>query len=92
VQSAECHGSAVVFVTITQNHKKKHHKKKRVIVAKGSYAIAANQTATITVRLTGNGKQLLNQRHGTLHAMLTLAPLNGKPTTLPFTLKQAKHH
>jgi hypothetical protein len=56
-------------------------KAKRLVVARGSYTLAAGKRRTITLRLTSAGASLVARHHGKLSLDLALTPTGGKPTT-----------
>ena len=56
-------------------------KSKRVVVAKGSYRVAAGKRATVKLRLTTAGASLVAQRHRKLSVNLAVTPTGGKAAT-----------
>ncbi len=91
---ANCAGKVRLTYThtvVTLKHGKRHHHKVTIVVGSANYSIAAGQTATVTVKLNGNGKKLL--------ATLGKLPITGTVTaggataaTFNLTLKPPKKH
>jgi hypothetical protein len=72
--NAACSGT----VEITASVGAKHHKK-TVVIAKGSYSLAAGTHGTVALRLTGRGaKAMLAAKHRTLSGKLTISVKLGK--------------
>jgi Divergent InlB B-repeat domain len=84
-----CSGRDEIDATGAQASRK-HKRKKFAVVGRGSYSLAAGQTATIKIPLTAKGKHLLKKHRGKLHTTLTLAPSSGTRASSPLTLKLAK--
>jgi hypothetical protein len=88
---ATCRGTAelTMQVSVAQGHgKRTHERKQTVVVAKGSFSLAAGKTATIVLRLTKSGKPLLasaSKRHP-LHAQLSLSVVGGNKLARPASL------
>lgn len=73
--NAACAGTAEVTAGVGA----KHGRKKTVVIAKGSYSLAAGTRGTVTLRLTGPGaKALLAARHRSLSGKLTISVKQGK--------------
>lgn len=86
-QAVACTGKIAIFALVKPTGSKQP---KRVVVAHGSYSIAAGKTATLSIPLTSNGAALLNANHGSLGCTLKLTPTGSKPTTTQLTLKTNK--
>jgi len=82
--NAACSGT----VEITARVGAKHGRKRTVVIAKGSYSLAAGTHGTVTLRLTGPGaKAMLAAKHRRLSGKLTISVKQGK--TLVRTLLAA---
>jgi len=85
--NAACAGTAEVTARVGA----KHGRKKTVVIAKGSYALAAGTRGTLTVRLTGPGaKALLAARHRSLSGKLTISVKQGKTLARTLVVALAK--
>jgi Carboxypeptidase regulatory-like domain len=85
--NAACSGT----VEITASVGAKHGHKKTVVIAKGSYTLAAGTHGTITLRLTGPGaKAMLAARHRTVSGKLTIAVAQGKTVARTVLAELAK--
>ena len=85
--NAACTGAAEVTARVGA----KHGRKKTVVIAKGSYALAAGTRGTLTVRLTGPGaKALLAARHRSLSGKLTISVKQGKTLARTLVVALAK--
>jgi len=68
--NAVCAGTAEVTARVGA----KHGRKRTVVIAKGSYSLAAGTHGTVALRLTGPGaKAMLAARHRTLSGKLTIS-------------------
>jgi Carboxypeptidase regulatory-like domain len=78
--SIACANAACVGVAeVTARVAGKHAGKRTVVIAKGSYSLAAGAHGTVTLRLTGQGaKAMLAARHRTLSGKLTISVKQGK--------------
>jgi Carboxypeptidase regulatory-like domain len=73
--SAACSGTAEITARVGA----KHGRKRTVVIAKGSYSLAAGAHGTVVLRLTGRGaKAVLATRHRTLPGKLTISVKVGK--------------
>ncbi len=73
--NAACAGTAEVTARVAA----KHGRKRTVVIARGSYLLAAGTHGTVLLRLTGPGaKALLATRHRTLSGKLTISVKVGK--------------
>jgi hypothetical protein len=73
--NAACAGTAEVTARVGA----KHGGKRAVVIARGSYSLAAGTHGTVALRLTGPGaKALLATRHRTLSGKLTISVKVGK--------------
>jgi hypothetical protein len=73
--NAACSGTAEVTARVGA----KHRRKRTVVIAKGSYSLAAGAHGTVVLRLTGPGaKAMLAARHRTLSGKLTISVKVGK--------------
>jgi hypothetical protein len=85
--NAACSGT----VELTARVAAKHGHKKTVVIAKGSYSLAAGAHGTVALRLTGIGaKAMLAARHRTLSGKLTISVKLGKTVGRPVVLTLAK--
>jgi hypothetical protein len=85
--NAACAGTAEVAARV----RAKHGRKKTVVIAKGSYALAAGTRGTLTVRLTGPGtKALLAAGHRSLSGKLTISVKQGKTLARTLVVALAK--
>jgi len=85
--NAACAGTAEITARVGA----KHGRKKTVVIAKGSYALAAGTHGTLTVRLTGTGaKALLAARHRSLSGKLTVSVKQGKTLARTLVVALAK--
>ena len=76
-------------VSVASGHGKHAHKRKQtVILAKGSFSLAAGKSGTIVLRLTKSGKTLLvsASKHHPLHVQLSLSVLEGNKLARPALL------
>ncbi len=78
--NASCRGSAEVLQRLVVKHGKGGKSKKvTIVLAKGSYSLAAGKTGTVTLRLTSAGrKHLAAARRHRLSAKLVVAVTGGK--------------
>jgi hypothetical protein len=88
---APCRGTGelTMQISVAHGHGKGAHKRKQtVILAKGSFSLAAGKTGTIVLRLTKSGKALLASisKHHPLHAQLSLSVLEGNKLARPALL------
>jgi hypothetical protein len=79
---ATCRGTGELTMQVSVRSgqgKGAHTRKQTVIVAKGSFSLAAGKTGTIVLRLTKSGKTLLASisKHHPLHAQLSLSAAGG---------------
>lgn len=79
---ATCRGAGelTVQVSVGRGHgKRAHERKQTLILAKGSFSLAAGKTGTIVLRLTKSGKALLASvsKHHPFHAQLSLSIVEG---------------
>jgi hypothetical protein len=73
--NAACAGTAQVTARV----RAKHGRTRTVVIAKGSYSLAAGTHGTVALRLTGPGaKAMLAARHRTLSGKLTISVKVGK--------------
>jgi hypothetical protein len=73
--NAACAGVAEVTARVAA----RHGRKRTVVIAKGSYSLAAGAHGTVTLRLTGQGaKALLAAKHRILPGKLTITVKQGK--------------
>jgi hypothetical protein len=73
--NAACAGAAEVTARVAA----KHGRKRTVVIAKGTYSLAAGTHGTVALRLTGPGaKAMLAARHRTLSGKLTISVKVGK--------------
>jgi hypothetical protein len=72
---------------ITPKGKKSGNKK--VVLARGSYSIAAGVTGQVSFTLTGKGKSVLAKHDGNQAARLKLLPTGGTPVSGSLQLKQS---
>jgi hypothetical protein len=85
--NAACSGT----VELTARVGAKHGHKKTVVIAKGSYSLAAGTHGTVALRLTGRGaKAMLAARHRTLPGKLTVSVKVGKTVARAVVLTLAK--
>ena len=85
--NAACTGTAEVTARVGA----KHGRKKTVVIAKGSYSLAASVHGTVTLRLTGPGaKAMLAARHRTLSGKLTISVKQGKTLARTLVVALAK--
>jgi hypothetical protein len=85
--SAACSGT----VEVTARVGAKHGRKRTVVIAKGSYSLAAGAHGTVGLRLTGGGaKAMLAARHRTLSGKLTISVKVGKTRARSVLLTLAK--
>jgi Carboxypeptidase regulatory-like domain len=76
--NASCLGSAEVLERSVAKHRRGgKSKKSTVMLARGSYSLAAGKTGTVTLRLTPEGKRHLAHRHH-LSAKLVVSVTGGK--------------
>jgi hypothetical protein len=79
---AACAGSGELTVQIVVKHrkgKKTVSRKQTLVLAKGSYSLAAGQGGTLVLRLTAAGKQrLAHVKHDPLAVKLTLSVQGSK--------------
>jgi hypothetical protein len=69
----------------------KHGRKQTVVIAKGSYSLAAGMHGTVALRLTGRGaKAMLAAKHRTLSGKLTISVKVGKTLSHPAVMTLAK--
>jgi hypothetical protein len=92
--NATCAGTAQLVQTVVVKHrkgKKKVSKKTTLVVAAGSYSLAAGKTGTITLRLTKGGKNKLASAHR-LTPKLVVSVTGGKrlEKTVQLSLAAAK--
>ncbi len=76
--NATCTGT--IELTAQVKGKGKKAKKKTVIIAKGSYSLAAGKKATISVRVTAAGKSALGAAKGRLSGKATVTVTGGTGT------------
>jgi len=76
--NAPCVGSAEVFERSVAKHRKGKAKKLTVVLATGSYSLAAGQTGSVSLRLTSAGRTRLARRHR-LSEKLAVSVAGGKP-------------
>jgi hypothetical protein len=85
--NAPCAGTAEVTARVGA----KHGRKKTVVIAKGSYSLAAGTHGTVALRLTGPGaKALLAARHRRLSGKLTIPVKQGKTLARTLVVALAK--
>jgi hypothetical protein len=73
--NAVCAGTAEVTARVAA----KHGRKRTVVIAKGTYSLAAGTHGTVALRLTGPGaKAMLAAKHRTLSGKLTISVKVGK--------------
>jgi 5-hydroxyisourate hydrolase-like protein (transthyretin family) len=73
--NAACSGTAEITARVSA----KHRRKRTVVIAKGSYSLAAGTHGTVALRLTGPGvKAMRAARHRTLSGKLTISVKVGK--------------
>jgi major membrane immunogen (membrane-anchored lipoprotein) len=85
--NAPCAGTAVLTARVGA----KHGGKKTVVIAKGSYSLAAGTHGTVALRLTGPGaKALLAARHRRLSGKLTISVKQGKTLARTLVVALAK--
>jgi len=81
---AACAGSAELTLQIVVKHrkgKKTVQRKETLVLAKGSYSLAAGKSATIVLRLTAAGKtRLAHVKHHPLTARLSISVNRGRTT------------
>jgi hypothetical protein len=90
-EGAACRGTGelTMQVLVASGHGKHAHKHKQtVIVAKGSFSLAAGNSGTIVLRLTKSGKTLLASagKHHPLHVQLSLSVVEGNKLARPTLL------
>jgi hypothetical protein len=85
--NAVCTGTAEITARVGA----KHGHKRTVVIAKGSYTLAAGTHGTVALRLTGRGAEaMLAARHRTLSGKLTISVKVGKTLTRPVVVALAK--
>jgi hypothetical protein len=85
--NATCAGTAEITARVGG----KHGRKRTVVIAKGSYSLAAGTHGTIALHLTGSGaKAMLAARHRTLPGKLTISVKVGKTLARPVIVALAK--
>jgi hypothetical protein len=85
--NAVCTGTAEITARVGA----KHGRKRTVVIAKGSYTLAAGTHGTVALRLTGRGaKAMLAARHRTLSGKLTISVKAGKTLTRSVVVALAK--
>jgi hypothetical protein len=85
--NAVCAGNAEITARVGA----KHGHKRTVVIAKGSYTLAAGTHGTVALRLTGRGAEaMLAARHRTLSGKLTISVKVGKTLTRPVVVALAK--
>ena len=86
-KNAACAGTAEVTARVGA----KRGRKKTVVIAKGSYSLAAGAHGTVALRLTGPGaKALLAARHRSLSGKLTISVKQGKTLARTLVVALAK--
>ena len=84
---AACAGTAEVTARVGA----KHGRKRTVVIAKGSYSLAAGTHGTLTLRLTGPGaKAMLAAKHRRLSGKLTISVKQGKTLARTLVVALAK--
>lgn len=80
--NASCVGSVKAVMTVVVKHRKGKRtitKKETLVVASGSYSLAAGQTGTVTLRLTSAGKKkLAAASHHRVSPKLVVSVIGGK--------------
>lgn len=77
--NAACLGSAEVLERSVAKRRKGRSKKATVVLAKGSYSLAAGKSGTVMLRLTSEGrKHLAHARRHRMSAKLVIAVTGGK--------------
>jgi hypothetical protein len=85
--NAVCAGAAEVTARVGA----KHGRKRTVVIAKGSYSLAAGTHGTVTLRLTGLGaKAMLAAKHRRLSGKLTISVKQGKTLARTLVVALAK--
>jgi len=85
--NAVCAGTAEITARVGA----RHGHKRTVVIAKGSYTLAAGTHGTVALRLTGRGaKAMLAARHRTLSGKLTISVKVGKTLTRSVVVALAK--
>jgi len=85
--NAACVGTAKLTARVGA----RHGRKRTVVLAKGSYSLAAGTHGSVALRLTGSGaKALLAARHRTLSGKLTVSVKVGKTLTRTVVAALAK--
>jgi hypothetical protein len=85
--NAVCAGTAEITARVGA----KHGHKRTMVIAKGSYSLAAGTHGTVALRLTGAGaKALLAARHRSLSGKLTISVKQGKTLARTLVVALAK--
>jgi hypothetical protein len=76
--NATCTGTVKVIGTVLVKHKgKKKAKKQAIVLATGSYSLAAGKTGTVTLRLSAAGKKALTRASHHRESVKLLATVTG---------------
>ncbi len=87
---ATCSGSVQAVVTVLVKHGK-HKKKQKVVIASGTYSVAAGAKGTATLHLTSAGRQRLDQApHHRLSPKLVISVKGGKAVERTVSLAAGK--
>ena len=88
-----CAGTIAISAIGAQPAARKHKRRKRsstLVIARGTYAIGAGQSETLTLRLTAKGKALLTRHRGRLVTTVSLTPSGRQAAKSGLTLIKAK--
>ncbi|MGH2902173.1 MAG: hypothetical protein ACRDK7_01045 [Solirubrobacteraceae bacterium] len=84
---AACEGTVELTVRVVAKHRKGKRtvsRRKTLVLAKGSYSLAAGQTGTVVLRLTAAGKRrLAHAKRHPISAKLTVSVRGGETITMP---------